>query len=279
MEHADKKPLQVLKESCRVVHKDSAAKQLHEVTLFLDPKKNKAVKEFHDKMPDTVKALDSWKREAANITVATSQLGDFLTMEFEGLMADPPEFTEEEVYEDFISTKTNDEIKKLESESAHFKVIDAVTLARDAGQDLLWWQQLANNDTTLRDIAITSWAGVGGMLAALTLANPVGATVVGVSALSAITLRFWLGWDRSTNTGEGSARDLMDRALLVSDICESIRRDVRLLDEIGVHASNIAKCQEKVQKARLVNRLQRQKIIISARKMKEACDRYIKKGD
>ena len=107
MEHADKKPLQVLKESCRAVRKDSAAKQLHEVTLFLNPKKNKAVKEFHDKMPDTVKALDSWKREAANITVATSQLGDFLTMEFEGLMADPPKFTEEEVYEDFMIHRDN----------------------------------------------------------------------------------------------------------------------------------------------------------------------------
>ena len=102
------------------------------------------------------------------------------------------------------------------------------------------------------------------------MSNPVGATVVGVSALS--TAAF--GWNRSRRNKKGKL-NLADKALLVSDICESIRSDVLLLDKMGAHASKIAKCQERVKKREQIDKLQRDKIIISARKMKEVCDWYL----
>ena len=166
-------------------------------------------------------------------------------------------------------------IKNLESEIVHFKVIDAGKLAQDAARDFSWWEQFANDATEI-GTAATSCAGVGGVLTAVALANPVGAAVVGGSALAAVTFELVLGSNRSWRNKKGKL-NLADRALLVSDICESIRRDVRLLDEMGVYASNIAKCQEKVQTRGRINNLQRDKIIKSAGKMKDACDRYTKR--
>ena len=274
----DKKTSQLFKQSQSLASdKPSASKQLREVTVFLDSSKRKEVQAFRDEMPDTVKTFAKWKREAAWMTLDTSAIGESLTMAFEDLKQDSPEYTEEEVFEDFTSTETIDKIKKLESEIAHFKVIDAVTLAQDAARDFAWWEQLENDATTI-GIAATSCAGAGvALVKLLALANPAGAQVVAISTLSAVVFEFLLGWNRSARNKKDKL-NLRDSALLVSNICESIRRDVQLLDEMGVYASNIAKCQEKVQKAGRVNKLQRDKIIKSANKMKEACDRYMERN-
>ena len=253
----------------------NAAQQLQEMTVFLDPRNSKAVREFYDKMLDTVQTFVKWKRDAARITVNNSEIGEYLIRSFDGLKQDSPEYTEEEVYEDFISTKTIDEIKTLESEIAQFKVLDAVKLAQDAAQDFKRWERCANDATTL-GTTVTSCVGVWGVLTGLAVSNPVGATVVGVSALSAVTFQFLLGSNRSARNKKCKL-NLADKALLLSDICESIRRDVLLLDEIGGHASKIAICQERIKKHGRINNLQRDKIIISAKKMKEACDRYMKR--
>ena len=218
---------------------------------YISPSKSKEVQAFYDNVPDAVKTLDNWKREAVRITVETSQIGDDLIMAFDGLKQDPPQYTEEEVYEYFISTERIDGIKNLQSESALFKVLDAVKLAQDAAQDFALLERSAND--------ATSCAGVGGVLTGLALANPVGAAVVGVSA--------------STRSKIGKL-DMRDKALLVNDICESIRSDVLLLDEIGVYASNIVKYQERVKKHGRIKNLQRDKILNSAKKMKEACHQY-----
>ena len=276
MEQADMNALQALGESRRLVCQESAARQLQAKTIFLDPSNSTEVKVFYDEMPDALKTFIKWKREAARITVATSEIGGFLTMAFDGLKQDPPKYTEEEVYEDFISTERIDEIKKLESEIGHFKLIDAGKLAQDAARDFSWWEQFANDATTI-GTAATSCAGAGGVLvAAAALANPVGAAVVGVSAIVAVSFELAFGWNRSTSYKEGKI-NLRDIVLIVSDICESIRRDVQLLDKMGVYASNIAKCQEKVQTRGRINNLQRDKIIKSAKKMKEVCDRYMER--
>ena len=274
----DKKTSQLFKQSQSLASdKPSASKQLREVTVFLDSSKRKEVQAFRDEMPDTVKTFAKWKREAVWMTLDTSEIGESLTMAFEDLKQDSPEYTEEEVFEDFTSTETIDKIKKLESEIAHFKLIDAVTLAQDAARDFSWWEQLANDATTI-STAATSCAGAGvALVKLLALANPAGAQVVAISTLSAVAFEFLLGWNRSARNKKGKL-NLRDSALLVSDICESIRRDVQLLDEMGVYARNIAKCQEKVQKAGRVNKLQRDKIIKSAKKMKEACDRYMERN-
>ena len=264
--------LQALGESRRLVCQESAARQLQAKTIFLDPSNSTEVKVFYDEMPDALKTFIKWKREAARITVATSEIGGFLTMAFDGLKQDPPEYTEEEVYEDFISTEAIDEIKNLKSEIAHFKVIDVGKLAQDAARDFSWWEQFTTDATEI-GTAATSCAGAGGVLVAAALANPVGVAVVGASAIVAVSFQLALGWNRSTRYKEGKV-NLRDIALIVSDICESIRKDVQLLDEMGVYASNIAKCQEKVQNAGRINKLQRDKIIKSAIKMKEACRQY-----
>ena len=273
---ADKKTFQLFREShCLFSGELSAAQKLQEVTIFLDPSNSKEVQAFYNNMPDTVETFVKWKRDAARITAATSQIGDDLIMAFDGLKQDPPEYTEEEVCEEFISTKAIDKIKNLESEIVHFKVIDAGKLAQDAARDFSWWEQFANDATEI-GTAATSCAGVGVLTAFIALSNPVGAGVVTSLALAAVTLELVLGSNRSWRNKKGKL-NLADRALLVSDICESIRRDVRLLDEMGVYASNIAKCQEKVQTRGRINNLQRDKIIKSAGKMKDACDRYTKR--
>ena len=221
-------------------------------------------------MPDTVRTFAKWKREAAIITVVTSQIGDDLIMAFDALMQDPPEFTEEEVYEDFISTKRIDEIKNLQSESALFKVLDAVKLAQDAAQDFALLERSANYATTI-GTAVTSC-----VLTGLAVSNPVGAAVFGASALSAVTFQLALGSNISTRNKKGKL-NMRNKALQVINICESIRSDVLLLDEIGVYASNIVKYQERVKKHGRIKNLQRDKILNSAKKMKEACDRYMRK--
>ena len=252
----------------------SVTQQLREVIRSLDPSNMKAVKEFRDEMPDTVKTFVKWKREAARITIATSELSDLLFMSFDGLKQDPPKYTEEEVYEDFLSTETINEIKKLESETVHFKLIDTVKLAQDAAQDFALLERHVNDVTTLYTAA-TSCVGVGGVLTELALmSNPVEAAVAGASALSSATIQSAVGSNVSTSI-EKCKLNMEDKALLVRDICESIRRDVRLLDEMGTHASKIAKCQETMKRRGQIDNLQRDKIIISARKMKEACERYM----
>ena len=270
---ADKKTLQLFRASHRLFSgKLSAAQQLQEVTIDLDPSNSKKVQAFYDKMPDTLKAFVKWKRGAAKITVATFEIGDDLTMAFDGVMQDPPEYTLEDVYEDFISTEAIDKIKNLESEIAHLKVVDVRRLAEDAAQDFASWEQFAKHATIIGTTA-TSYAGLFGMLAA---ATPVGAAVVGISALSVVAFEFALGSNRSTRNKEGKV-NMMGKALKLGDICESTRRDVQLLDEIGGHASNIAKCQQKVKKHGRINDSQRVMIIYHARKMKEACLRYMER--
>ena len=273
----EERTLEVFRESHSLLSGElSAAQQLREVTIALDPSKSREVEAFRDGMPDTVKTFVKWKTEAARITVATSEIGDFLTMAFDGLKQDPPEYTEEEVYEDFISTEKIDKIKEMESEIVHFKAIDAVKLAQDAARDFSWWEQFANDATEI-GTAATSCAGAAGVLvAAAALANPVGVAVVGSSAVVAVTFQLVIGFNQSRRNKKGKL-NLRDRAMLISDLCESIGRDARLLDEMGVYASNIAKCQEKVQKRGQINNLQRDKIIKSAKKMKEACDRYMER--
>ena len=276
MEKADMNALQALGESRRLVCQESAAKRLQEVTIFLDPSNSTEVKAFYDEMPDALKTFIKWKREAARITVATFEIGDLLTMAFDGLKQDPPKYTEEEVYEDFISTERIVEIKNLESEVVHFKLIDAGKLAQDAARYFSWWEQFANDATAIGTTA-TSCAGAGGVLVPAALANPVGAAVGG----SAIVLAFFqlaFGWNRSTRYKKGKI-NLRNAALTVSDICESTQRDVQLLDKMGVYASNIAKCQEKVQARGRINNLEKDIIIKSAKKMKEACDRYMERED
>ena len=120
-------------------------------------------------------------------------------------------------------------------------------------------------------------AGVWGVLMGLLMSNPVGAAVVGVSALSAVVFEFALGSNISTRNRKGKL-NMMDRALVLRDICESTRRDVQLLDEIGGHASKIAKCQQDAKEQGLIDDLQRlMSIIYYARKMKEACLRYMER--
>ena len=274
---ADKKTLQLFRASHRLFSgKLSAAQQLQEVTIDLDPSNSKKVQAFYDKMPITVKTFEKWKREAAEINVATFEIGDDLTMAFDGVMQDPPEYTLEDVYEDFISTEAIDEIKNLESKIAHLKVVDVRRLAEDAAQDFASWEQFANNATFIGTTA-TSCAGVWGVLAVgVALSNPVGATVVGFSALSVVAFEFALGLNRSRRNKEGKL-NMRDKALILEDICESTRRDVQLLDEIGGHAGNIAKCQQKVKKHGRINDSQRVMIIYHARKMKEACLRYMER--
>ena len=270
---ADKKTPQLFRASHRLFSGElSASQQLQEVTIDLDPSNSKKVQAFYDKMPDTLKTFVKWKREAAKINVATFEIGDDLTMAFDGVMQDSPEYTLEDVYEDFISTEAIDKIKNLESKIAHLKVVYVRRLAEDAAQDFASWEQFANHATIIGTIA-TSYAGVLGMLAA---ATPVGATVVGVSALYAVAFEFALGSNISTRNRKGKL-NMMDRALVLRDICESTRRDVQLLDEIGGHASNIAKCQQDVKKHGRINDLQRVIIIYHARKMKEACLRYMER--
>ena len=270
----EERALEVFRASHRLFSGElSAEQQLREVTIFLDPSKSREVQAFRDEMPDTVKTFVKWKTEALKITVETSEIGESLIMAFDGLKQDPPKYTEEEVYEDFMSTEKIDKIKKLESETAHFKAIDAVKLAQDAARDFSWWEQFANDATEIGTTA-TGCAGAAGVLVAgAALANPVGIGVVGSSALVVLTFQLLIGFNRSWRNKKGKL-NLRDRAMLVSDICESIRRDVRLLNEMGVYASNIAKCQEKVQTRGRINNLQRDKIVKSAKKMKEACDRY-----
>ena len=106
---ADKKTFQLFREShCLFSGELSAAQKLQEVTIFLDPSNSKEVQAFYNNMPDTVETFVKWKRDAARITAATSQIGDDLIMAFDGLKQDPPEYTEEEVCEEFISTKAID---------------------------------------------------------------------------------------------------------------------------------------------------------------------------
>ena len=154
--------------------------------------------------------------------------------------------------------------------------VDAVKLAQDAAIDFALLERSANDATTI-GTTVTSCAGVGGVLTGIAMSNPVGAAVVGASALVAATFQLALGWNRSTRYKKGKL-NMRDRALLVNDICESIRSDVLLLDEIGVYASNIAKCQERVKKHGRIKILQRDKIINYAMKMKEAFDRYMKRN-
>ena len=271
---ADKKTPQLFRASHRLFSGElSASQQLQEVTIDLDPSNSKKVQVFYDMMPDTLKTFVKWKREAAKITVETFEIGDDLFMAFDGVMQDPPEYTLEDVYEDFISTEAIDKIKNLESEIAHLKVVDVRRLAEDAAQDFASWEQFAKHATIIGTTA-TSYAGLFGMLAA---ATPVGAAVVGISALSVVAFEFALGSNRSTRNKEGKV-NMMGKALKLGDICESTRRDVQLLDEIGGHASNIAKCQQDVKEQGLIDDLQRlMSIIYYARKMKEASLRYIER--
>ena len=94
----DKKTLQLFRESHSLFSgKLSVAQQ----------SKSREVQAFYDEMPDTVKTFVKWKKEAERITRETSEIGDDLIMAFDGLKQDPPEYTEEEVYEDFMSTEKN----------------------------------------------------------------------------------------------------------------------------------------------------------------------------
>ena len=272
----DKKTLQLFRESDRLVSsgKLSASQKLQEMTIDLDPSNSKEVRAFYDEMPDTVKTFVKWEREAERITLETSEIGESLIMALDGLKQDPPKYTEQEVYEDFMSTERIDKIKNLQSETAHFKAIDAGKLAQDAARDFSWWEQFANDATEIGTTA-TGCAGAAGVLVAgAALANPVGIGVVGSSALVVLTFQLLIGFNRSWRNKKGKL-NLRDKALIISDICESIRRYVQLLDKIGVYASNIAKCQEKVQTSGEINNLQRDKIIKSAKKMKEACNQYL----
>ena len=154
--------------------------------------------------------------------------------------------------------------------------VDAVKLAQDAAIDFALLERSANDATTI-GTTVTSCAGVGGVLTGIALANPVGAAVVGASALYAVALQLTLGSIRSTRNKIGQL-EMRDKALLVNVICESIRNDVLLLDEIGVYASNIVKCQNRVKKHGQIKNLQRDKILNSAMKMREACDQYMERN-
>ena len=243
----------------------SKAQELREVTLDLDPSDSEAVRLFYDHMPNAVREFDEWKREAARLVIKTSQAGSFLTMAFTS------KYTDNEIYDDFISESFTNEMERLRSEIAHNKVIDGMKLAQDAARNFAWWQKF-HGEASSNLATVTSLAGVTSIVAGAALELPL-LLAAGPVAVPVVAFQLWFGWDRVARNKEGKI-NLRDAALTLSDITESIQQDIRLLDEIGVYVANVATCQQKVRRAGRFNNLQKDKIVISARKMEEASNRY-----